>query len=272
MLSLISCVSPSDNENTELLAKVHRKELYKKDLSTFSVPGNSSADSLLLAENYIKKWVTDELVISYAKHNLSEKQPEIDALVKAYREALLKYHYQEMLVRTKLSPLISEEEMRSYLADHPSSFLLDRSLIKGLFLKIPKNAPNIKGVEKIFRSSDEADLEEIEKYSLQYAANYEYFYDRWVDFGDVVNKLPIKILNPNSYLRRNKFINIQDSTFVYLVNIEDCLLEGASEPFDYAKPKIHEALINERRIAFIRDFENELYNEAILSGDAYVSE
>lgn len=254
------------------MAKVHGKELYLKDLSTLMVTSSGSVDSLLIVENYIRKWVTDELVVAYAEHNLSSEQPEIDALVNAYRDALLKYRYQEMLVRKKLSAQISEEEMRSHLADHPSDFLLDRNLIKGLFLKVPKDAPNLKDITKILKSFDEEDIEKIEKYSLQYAVSYEYFYDRWIDFGDVINKLPTKILNPTSCLKKNRSINIQDSSFVYLVRINEFLLKGALEPFDYAKPKIQEALINKKRIVFLRDFENELYNQAILSGDAYVSE
>ena len=272
ILSSISCVSPSNEENKELVAKVHGKELYLKDLSTLMVTSSGSVDSLLIMENYIRKWVTDELVVTHAEHNLSNKQPEIDALVNAYRDALLKYRYQEMLVKTKLSPQISEEDMKSHLADHSSDFLLDRNLIKGLFLKIPKDAPNLNDIEKMLKSFEEEDIEKIEKYSLQYAVKYEYFYDRWIDFGDVVNKLPTKIDNPTRYLKNNRSINIEDSSYVYLVSINEFLLKGALEPFEYAKPKIHEALINERRIVFLRDFENELYNQAILSGDAYVSE
>ena len=272
ILLSISCVSPSNKENQKLVAKVHGKELYLKDLSTLMLTSTGSVDSLLIVENYIKKWVTDELVVAYAEHNLSSEQLEIDALVNAYRDALLKYRYQEMLVKTKLSPQISDEVMRNHLAKHSPDFLLDRNLIKGLFLKIPKDAPNLKDIKKRLKSFEEEDIEEIEKYSLQYAVNYEYFYDRWVDFGDVINKLPTKILNPTDYLKNNRSINVEDSSFVYLVSINEFLLQGALEPFDYAKPKIKEALINEKRIVFLRDFENELYNQAILSGDAYVSE
>ena len=38
----------------------------------------------------------------------------------------------------------------------------------------------------------EASLEKIEKYSVQNATIYDYFYDKWVDFDEVMDEISAK--------------------------------------------------------------------------------
>ena len=70
---------------------------------------------------------------------------------------------------------------------------MDKGLIKGLFLKIPVDAPGLTDVKKWYKSTDVASLEKIEKYSVQNATIYEYFYDKWVDFDEVMDNIPIHV-------------------------------------------------------------------------------
>lgn len=271
-VSVVGCTDTKPDQNENVVAEINGKKLYKTDLLNLLPSGTTANDSLLITSNYIKKWLTEELILDIAKKNLTSKQDEIDRLVAEYKNSLLKYRYQEMLVNEKLSAQITEQEMTKYWDENQTDFLLVEDLIKGLFLKIPIDAPNLAKIKKLYKSNSESAIEDIEKYSIQYAINYEYFYDNWVDFNDIENKLPVKITNQSNYLKNNKFIEMQDSAYVYLVNIKELLPKGSVEPLEHAKPKIHELLINKRRVNFLRDFENELYNKAILDGKAHISE
>ena len=270
--SMVGCTNNQTEKNKNILAEVNGKKLYKKDLENLLPSGTTENDSLLITSNYIKKWLTEELILDIAKKNLANKQVEIDQLVAEYRSSLLKHRYQEMLVNEKLAEQISAEDIEQYWEENKSDFLLDVDLIKGLFLKLPKDAPNLAKIKKLYKSNDESAIEDIEKYSLQYAINYQYFYDRWIDFDDIELKLPKKISKQTAYLKRNEFIEMEDSAYVYLVNIKELLPKGDIEPLDHAKMKIHELLVNKRRVNFLREFETELYNKAILDGDAHISE
>ena len=42
---------------------------------------------------------------------------------------------------------------------------------------------------------------------------------------------------------------------------------GSVEPYDYASPHVTEMLVNQRKVEFLKKFEDELYNDAIRSGD-----
>ena len=188
-------------------------------------------------------------------------------MVDAYRNSLIRYRYQEQLIKERLSAQISEEEMRQFYESHATDFILDHNLIKGLFLKIPVDAPNLSDVKKWYRSSSEAEIEKIEKYSVQNAAIYEYFYDKWISFGDVMATIPLKITDEDNFLRTHSFIETSDSSFCYLLNIKEYILKGDVAPFDYAHTQVLDMLVNQHKIQFLRDFEEELYNDAIRGGD-----
>jgi hypothetical protein len=57
------------------------------------------------------------------------------------------------------------------------NLFLIKTLYKGLFLKVPADAPNLSEVKTWYKSGNVASLEKIEKYSIQNAAIYEYFFD-----------------------------------------------------------------------------------------------
>ena len=266
-VSLFACKKAIQTDEPDALVKVNDRILTRNEVESLIPKGTTSADSLLLAESYIKKWVKDELVLKIAQRNLGSDKETIDKLVGAYRRSLLRYRYQEKLIQEKLSDEIQESDVLTYYDTNKEKFVLDKNLIKGLFLKVPADAPNLSEVKTWYKSGNVASLEKIEKYSIQNAAIYEYFFDKWVDFDEIRNNIPNQISNPESFLRTNKTLEVTDSSFCYLLNIRQVLLKGQVEPFEYAEPRIREILINQRKLDFIKEFEEELYNDALDGGD-----
>ena len=266
-VSLFACKKAIQTDEPDALVKVNDRILTRNEVESLIPKGTTSADSLLLAESYIKKWVKDELVLKIAQRNLGSDKETIDKLVGAYRRSLLRYRYQEKLIQEKLSDEIQESDVLTYYDTNKEKFVLDKNLIKGLFLKVPADAPNLSEVKTWYKSGNVASLEKIEKYSIQNATIYEYFFDKWVDFDEIRNNIPNQISNPESFLRTNKTLEVTDSSFCYLLNIRQVLLKGQVEPFEYAEPRIREILINQRKLDFIKEFEEELYNDALDGGD-----
>lgn len=266
-VSLFACKKAIQTDEPDALVKVNDRILTRNEVESLIPKGTTSADSLLLAESYIKKWVKDELVLKIAQRNLGSDKETIDKLVDAYRRSLLRYRYQEKLIQEKLSDEIQESDVLTYYDTNKEKFVLDKNLIKGLFLKVPADAPNLSEVKTWYKSGNVASLEKIEKYSIQNAAIYEYFFDKWVDFDEIRNNIPNQISNPESFLRTNKILEVTDSSYCYFLNIRQVLLKGQVEPFEYAEPRIREILINQRKLDFIKEFEEELYNDALDGGD-----
>lgn len=268
LFAFFACRQPQQVPGNEgVLVELNGRKLYKSELVPL-IPRNSSvADSTLLAESYIRNWVIEGLMLDVAERNLgNDEEQQIARLVKDYRNSLLQYRYQEKLVREKLSGEIRPDDMQRYYEENKEKFVLDKNLIKGLFLKIPVNAPNIKEMESWYKSDSEASVEKIEKYSVQYAAIYEYFYDKWVDFDEVMDNIPEHISNPSAFLKNNKSLQVQDSLYYYFLNIKEYLPVGSVAPYDYAVPEIKDILINRRKLEFLKNFENELYHDALKKG------
>lgn len=272
LLLLGSCSENTTTEQKGTLVKVNERTLTKEDVLSVLPKNISSADSLLWAESYIKQWVKDNLVYDVALQNLGdENRAEIDRLVDSYRRSLVRYRYQEQLVHERLSANITDEEKRNFYDENQDQFELDHSLIKGLFLKIPIDAPNLDEVKKWYRSTSEASIEKIEKYSVQNAVVYDYFYDKWVSFDEVFVNIPIQVTNENEFLRTHSFVETADSSYCYLLNIEEYVAKGKIAPFEYASTQISDMLVNQRKVQFLKNFEEELYNDAIRGGNVVFS-
>ena len=82
-----------------------------------------------------------------------------------------------------------------------------------------------------------------------------------------MDNIPIHVSNPNAFLKANKYVEVADSSYCYLLNIKEYLPSGSVEPYDYASPHVTEMLVNQRKVEFLKKFEDELYNDAIRSGD-----
>lgn len=267
VFSLGSCKQTQPTDDADVLVRVKDQTLKRSEVVNLIPKGISSEDSLLVAENFVKKWVKDALVYEIAERNLGDEKKEIDKLVEAYRHSLIRYRYQERLIKDRLSADISESDKLSYYDANEKKFVLDEALIKGLFLKVPANAPGLSDVKGWCRSTSEGSLEKIEKYAVQNATVYDYFYDRWVGFEEVMGNIPVRVSDPNAYLKANKFVEVTDSSYCYLLNIKEYLPEGGVAPYDYAKEQITEALVNQRKVDFLNTFEEELYKDGIKGGD-----
>lgn len=243
------------------IVSVNQKTLYQADIETAIPEGLSAADSTTAADAYIKMWINDELIYEKAKQNVTD-QDRINELVENYRQSLTVFTYLEQLLKEELSKKISESELKDYYDKHPESFELESSLVKGLFLKIPRSSNEVNNFRQWYQSKSESAKEKIEKASFQNAVIYDYFYDRWVNFDDIATNIPTPISNVDQFVKTNKNFETQDSLYVYLLHIEEYALSGTTAPYEYAKPQITDILINKHRESFLKQIETDLYKKA----------
>ena len=264
---LFACRPEFTSKDDDVLVKVHGNILYRSEVEKL-IPANlSSSDSFLIAENYIEKWIKDVLTFEVARKNIGKEEAEINRLVEEYRRSLLRHRFQEYLIQNRLTAEIREYEKIEYYEENTHKFILGKNLIKGLFLKIPAESPGIKDVQKWYRSNDPEALENIEKYSIRNASIYDFFYDQWIDFDEILDKIPIQVTNKAQYLKDNRTVEVSDSIHRYFLNISEFLLAGNVAPYEYAGKQILEMMINKRKMDFLKSFEEELYQDAIRKGE-----
>ena len=262
-----ACRPDTTSKDEVVLAKVHGYSLLQSEVEKI-IPANlSSSDSFLIAENYVEKWIKDVLTYEAAKRNIGKEEEDINRLVEEYRRSLLRYRYQEYMIRSRLTAEIRETDKIAYYEENTHKFVLEQNLIKGLFLKIPAESPGLADVKKWYKSADPTDLENIEKYSIQHASIYDYFYDQWIDFDEMLDKIPVQVPNKAKYLNENQSVEVSDSSYYYFLNISAYLLAGNVTPYEYADVQIQEMMINQRKMNFLKNFEEQLYQDAIRKGE-----
>lgn len=265
-LIIFACNDSTQPLKTNVVVAVQDQSLTKDEVELSIPKGLSGVDSIAAVDNFVKNWIVEQLLYDVAKRNTTSQQKEINQLVENYKKSLILNLYQEMLINERLSPEITDLETRTFYDENKERFKLDKNIIKGLFLKIPIDAPNLNQIREWYKSTNERSLENIEKYSIQNASVYDYFYDKWVDFDEVMDKIPIHVSDPISFLKEKKNIEISDSSFVYFLNIKETLLIGNVAPYEFAEPTIRELLINQKRLKFIKSIEEDLYNDALRKG------
>ena len=261
-----SCNKPKADAQRTVLLEVEGRFLYKDQVEAIIPPNMTGDDSVAIAQKYMRKRATDVLLFENAKRNITNKA-EIDQLLEEYRRSLIIHQYQQGLIAQRLSAEPAESEMQNFYEAYSDQFTLKENIIKGIFLVIPNNAPQKANVRSWVQSGNTKALENIEKYSMQHAISYDYFGNNWVPFSDVLRKMPLQLEDATAFVARNKFVEASDSTASYLLKIESYRTVGQTEPYDMARPKIVNIMMNKKKADFIATFENELYDDAIKKGN-----
>ena len=252
------------------IAEAGGKYLYKEDLENIFFTEMSKEDSLTVIQNYIRTWATDVLMYEKAQENIKNEEKIAD-LVEKYRRSLLTYEYQLQLVKDRLNNTVSPTEIKAYYEKNPQLFQSKEVLIKGLFLKIPNQAPDIDVLRSLLNNSDEKNLDQIESLSIKNAAKFEYFDQKWHPLLEFQRKSPIRIENKES-LRHRSFYESQDSLSIYFLYVQEYMPEGELQPLDYTEGKIRRILLEQRKSNFLKQFGDKLYEEAIREGKVKIHE
>ena len=267
LIGVTSCTTLDNRNKEKPLARVYERNLYLSDIQEFFPQNISPADSILILQNFVNKWVKKQLILQKAELNLTEEQKDVRQQLDEYRSSLLIYKYEQSLVAQKLDTAISEEEVQIYYDENPPNFSLDNHIVKCLFIKLPIDAPNLYRIRQLYRSEQEEDFQQLESYCYQYAVKYDYFNEDWVSFESISRELPNEIRSPERFLRYNRYIEQQDSLYRYLVNLREYQLSGTVAPLTYVETKIRTIILNKRKVQFVNDMENNIYMDGLNKGD-----
>lgn len=263
LLTLIACKSDKADPSAEAIVTVGGETLTLGELMD-AVPDNlADQDSIAIAEDYISRWVRTKLMLRQAEINLSEEEKNVDKLLEEYRTSLLVHMYQQKILEQKHSPLVTSREIEDYYTQMKDNFNLQESIIRGVFIKIPVEAPNQELVKGWLKSNDDSNLVNIEAYAFQSARTYEQFVENWVPFSRINALLPEPMVNEDRFLRWTTFYETTDGNYNYYLVIREYMLPGTTAPLKYVEERIKAILLNKKRIEFIQQLAQDLYDEAI---------
>jgi hypothetical protein len=262
IVALFSCNLRNDSERTPL-AKVGENILFLDDLQSILPKGLSPDDSLMMAEDYIKKWIMNELLVKKAEENLSPLQKDLTKELNEYRSSMLTYRYKMELMLQRLDTIVDETEISAYYGQNKENFILNRDIVKAIFIKIPAEVTKPEQVKVFCEQVSDDNLRELREFCLKYAITFDIFVDNWVELDLIAQNLPEPIEDKNRFLRRNAIIEIRDNDFYYLLCVIDYRLANNMAPVEYVTENIKNLIINRRRIDFLKKIEDDVYVEGV---------
>lgn len=264
-LLLISCGNEVDHNGKTPLAVAGDKYLYKEDVVAVVPPALSAEDSVAFVKNYIKNWAEDVFFYKQAESNLSDES-YIKEYVENYRHSLIVNEYQERLVREKFTAEISDKEVKDYYDSQKDAFLLDRSILKGVFVKVPLGNKELESVRRMMRFRHDDDRDKLERFTLRGATDYSYFREEWINLDELSLRLP-STASTSKIVDNGHLYEYKDSAYVYLLHVDSVIPEGGYMPYELAYKDIYEVIYNERKASYIKQVREELYDKAVDDND-----
>ena len=255
-LLLGSCTALEKKQQAGAAVEVNGQYLYRSTLDSLTV-GLSSEDSLRVAQQYISQWAKDILLYDKAK---ARTKSELEQLVEDYRRSLYVHAYEEYLVDRRMPKAVPDSTVQQVYDRMPERFLLDESIMKGIFVVVPNDARDI---AKLKGWLTKEKLDEIEKYAYQNASGYELFTDKWLTTTDLLTHMPVERAEIEAQLKNKNQVEVTDSLKTYLIQVTEKHLRGERMPLEYARPEIEKIVLNERQVDFLNKEREKLYNEAI---------
>jgi len=250
-------------ETGEPVAKVGDRVLTMSELSE-NIPNYLDAtDSILWADDYVKKWIQRELLLLKAEENLSLQMKDVSKELEEYRVSLIVYRYKNELMKQKMDTTVEDSDIQKYFKDHRESFILNHNIVKAIYIKVPVEVSDPENIKDMCATDDLEKQAKLNEYCISYAKAYDRFNDQWVGADLVLKNTPLEITDENRLLQRNRFIESSDMNYYYIVCIRDFRLAGQVSPIDYVKNDIKNLILNKQKIEFLKQVEKDIYKEGL---------
>lgn len=266
LLGVASCQWFDGPDDGSWVAQVGDRKLYEEDLERAFPSFRSEADSIQQTQFFIENWVRQELLLDKAKEYLNAEEKEIDALVEQYRNAILRNRYEQKLIAQKMDTAVTIAQIEAYYREHSADFILQQPVYRARMVTVPVDAPRLENLEEwLSHEGDRADVERLEEYANKYSTRSALSDSMWYSFSDLSAILPA-FRGVDWEPRKGRFESVNDSTFIYAIFVLDRAQTGEVAPLSYVQNRVRSLLLQQRRVVFLENLENNLFREALNRG------
>ena len=249
------------------LARVGEKELTPNDLAQSLPEGLSTTDSAAYAHVYIDRWVRKQLKLMEAEQLFSSSVADIDQQGEEYRQSLLIRKLDRFYVDRLVDTTFTEEEIAAYYADHLSDFKLDRTIVKGRVVRVPKSYRQTRRLKELLTAKSEARQQDLHDICLKHEFELNDYADSWLDYTEFLSLLPtVRAQSYTSLLAKQGVQEMNDQNYYYYFVIDAVRRAGDAVPLEQLRATIRRVLFNQRQQQVIRDHEQALYEQSMATG------
>ncbi len=258
------------NKKDQAIARAFDQYLYKEDLKGIVPENMHGNDSISIVNSYIEQWQQGIVLQKKAEKNVDIDEKYLQERLENYRKSLIRFQYEQELIRQKLDTLVSEEEIAEYYSNNKRNFLLKKPILKIAYIKLPQEAPKIDMVKKLFLSKDVRDRDLLEKYCYKYSPSFSLMDTSWHYVNDVAKILPINKVGEHNFENLNRIFQISENNTLYLLILRDSKFKDSLSPLTFERENIRNMILNQRKLKLISEMEKEVFREAQLNNELEV--
>ena len=261
---LMLAVSCFNGDDKQVIASVNEKDLLLTEVMK-EMP-EATEDSAFFVERYMNLWIRKQLMIYHAEINLSSDLLDYEKQILEYRSSLLIYAYQQELINQNFDTSITNKEIKDYYNQYREEFKLVKNIFRGRYIVVDKSAPKLKVLSKWYKSDKTANIENLTDYCQQFSKEYYLADSSWQYFATINNKLPEFITEEKYFLENTKGVWFEDQQYRYYIYIKDYKIKGSISPLALEREKIRNVLLNKNKIQYLKQLEDELYQNGLALG------
>ena len=266
-MSIIVNFSCNNNEKSTAIARAFKNELYWSDIEPFFKTANSKEDSANRVKKLVDNWLMQQIKLNAATNSINANDPDIEKKVTTYKNDLLIYYFEQNKITQLLDTNVQEKEMILFFNKNKENFHLSSNIVKLLFVKI-KNEENLISKFKYLISNPlEKNKLKLLEMSNKYAENSFLDDQVWLNFDDIIKEVPIKTYDAKHFLENNKYVEIKEGPYIYLVNILAYQIKNTASNFEFEKENIKKVIWQNRKKDLLKQLENKLKKDAELKNE-----
>ena len=201
-------------------------------------------------------------LVAKTQNNLKKEDLGLDKKIKEYQNSLVVYAYETQLINQKLDTLVSDSEIEAYYEDNKANFQLRNNMVKAAYVILDLNNANKESFRKLLSDKDTLMLQNLDVMANYYAVSSYLNVDAWIRLDDLTHIIPIEILNAESFLKKNKFVALDDADYSYMVRFVDYLLEETVAPLELVKDDIKNVILTQRKKDLLDRMKASIYEKA----------
>lgn len=261
-LLLGGCDFYEKNAKEVVVAECYGTYLYASDLKGIVPEGTNTFDSLQRVNDFIDSWIMRRILIHQAENNLNTEELDLKKQLEEYRNSLVLYAYETQLINQKLDTVVSEDEIEAYYEQNKEDFQLRNTMVQAVYVILKEDCKQKHDIEKLMCDPDTLLLQNLDILATYYAEKSYLEVDNWLRLDELTRIIPIEILNPEHFLKKNRFVRFDVDDLTYMVRFEDYLLEESISPLALERDHIRSIILTQRRKELIERMKEATYRTA----------
>ncbi len=263
--AISSCRRLPDLNTDPVVARVGERELHRSDLAGVVSVGIVGEDSIQVVETYIEGWARRYIKLDEAERMLKDNK-DIERQIREYREALLIRNIDLYYGEQAKDTTVTETQIADYYAVHKAEFMLDRTIVKGIVVRVPVSYRQQARLKELLTSPQAPRRQDFRDMAVKNGFEMREF-TTWTAWNDFVAMLPEgeKVTAANAVT--GKYTETTFGNYKYMLFVDSALKNGDTAPLERVSESIARIIRNARINDAIRTNEDSLFRAGLASGE-----